>query len=293
MGKVEGEIIRCPYHGFEYNQQGRCTLVPSQSTIVPQLAVRSFPLVEVGPYIWIWPGEGEGDMSLLPDQTAIGITRPGWRITPFFMMEMECNFEILHENLLDTSHISFLHAGLIDSGPIAEAKFKISQTETTVRISRDVIERPTPAMAATFHLEPGKAVQRTLITEAIAPNLSVITNIFTFPDQPDRPAHILISPQGVTPANDRKCLNFLVLSSSYQDEQPAEAVPALWHLFGQDQAVLGQVQRRFDEEGGWDLPEISVRADSAALNFRRKMAAMVEEERAARSLVRAGTERAA
>jgi len=34
----------------------------------------------------------------------------------------------------------------------------------------------------------------------------------------------------------------------------------------------------FDEEG-WDLPEISVRADAAALNFRKKMAALVEEER--------------
>jgi Vanillate O-demethylase oxygenase C-terminal domain len=182
---------------------------------------------------------------------------------------------------------------MIDSGPIAEAKFKVSQTDTTVRISRDVIEHPTPQMAATFHLEPGKAVQRTLITEAIAPSLSVITNIFTFPDQPERPAHILISPQGVTPANDRKCLNFLVLSSSYQDEQPPQAWDALWHLFGQDKVVLEQVQRRFDEPGGWELPEISVKADSAALNFRRKMATMAEEERSARSLLRASAERAA
>ena len=46
----------------------------------------------------------------------------------------------------------------------------------------------------------------------------------------------------------------------------------------QDKVVLEAVQKRFDEEG-WDLPEISVRADAAALNFRKKMAALVEEER--------------
>ena len=123
-----------------------------------------------------------------------------------------------------------------------------------------MIEEPTPSMAAVFHLEAGKPVQRTLITEALAPNLSVITNIFTFPDQPDRPEHVLITPQGVTPANDRKCLNFLVFASSYSDEQPPQAIPALWHLFGQDQTVLNQVQKIFDE-GGWDQPqERAVRA---------------------------------
>ena len=140
MGEVAGGNIRCPYHGFEFSRTGECVLVPSQSTINPQLRVRSYPLIEIGPYVWIWPGEEEADLSLLPDQEAIGITREGWRITPFFMMEFDCNYELLHENLLDTSHISFLHAGLIDSGAIAQAEVNTTYGDKSVRIGRDVIE---------------------------------------------------------------------------------------------------------------------------------------------------------
>jgi len=82
----------------------------------------------------------------------------------------------------------------------------------------------------------------------------------------------------VTPSGKNCCLNFMAVSSSYPDEQPADAFPHLLKLFEQDKVVLEAVQKRFDEEG-WNLPEISVRADAAALNFRKKMAALVEEER--------------
>src|SRR3546814_13533756 len=123
------------------------------------------------------------------------------------MMEFDCNYELLHENLLDTSHISFLHAGLIDSGAIAQAEVNTTYGDKSVRIGRDVIEKPTEAMAAVFHLEPGKPVQRTLIKEAPAPSLSVISNIFPFPDKPDRPAPLPITTHGVPPANEPKNLN--------------------------------------------------------------------------------------
>ena len=281
MGTVQGNGIRCAYHGFEFGKTGACTHIPSQSTIVEQLAVRSYPLVEVAPYIWIWMGLPlERDDSLLPDMHELGLTRPGYKVTPFFVVEMGCNFELLHENLLDTSHITFLHAGMIDGGTMAQADFQTSYKGGRVHISRQLIETPTAAMARTFHLKggPGKPVKRTLITDAIPPHLSVITNIFTYPDEPDAPPHILINPQGVTPSGKNCCLNFMAVSSSYPDEQPADAFPHLLKLFEQDKVVLEAVQKRFDEEG-WDLPEISVRADAAALNFRKKMAALVEEER--------------
>jgi len=69
----------------------------------------------------------------------------------------------------------------------------------------------------------------------------------------------------------------MAVSSSYPDEQPADAFPHLLKLFEQDKVVLEAVQKRFDEEG-WDLPEISVRADAAALNFARKWQPWSKEE---------------
>jgi phenylpropionate dioxygenase-like ring-hydroxylating dioxygenase large terminal subunit len=281
MGTVDGNIIRCAYHGFEYGKTGACTHIPSQNTIAEQMAVRSYPLYEVGSYLWIWMGlPSERDDSLLPDMFELGLTRPGYKVTPLFVMEINCNFQLLHENLLDTSHITFLHPGMIDGGNMAKTSFTTSYKNGRVTISRDITETPTAMMARTFHLKHAdtKPVRRRLITDAIPPHLSVITNIFTYPDEPDAPEHVLINPQGVTPSGKNRCFNFMVVSSSYQDEQPQDVIPHLQKLVAQDKVVLEAVQKRFDEEG-WNLPEVSIRADAAAVNFRIKMAAMVEEER--------------
>jgi nitrite reductase/ring-hydroxylating ferredoxin subunit len=281
MGEVLGDSLRCAYHGFEFSKAGVCTRVPSQDTIVPQLVVRSYPLKEVGPYIWIWMGDpAHPDESLFPDQFELGLDRPGYKITPYFVMEMGCNAQLLHENLLDTSHITFLHTGMIDGGSMAQAKFKSSYEGGRVRMTRELVEAPTVAMARTFQLPRGTApLHRTLITDAIPPNLSVITNIFYYEDDPQAPKHILINPQGVTPSGHNRCFNFMAVSSSYPDEQPAESYPFIWKLFEQDKVVLEAIQARYDAEG-WDLPEVSVRADAAALNYRRKMVEMIEKERA-------------
>jgi len=279
MGTIQDDVIRCAYHGIEFGRTGSCHRVPSQLRILPQLAVQSYPLREIGPYIWIWMGDpAEPDESLLPDQFALGITRPGWRVTPMFVMEMGCNYQLLHENLLDVSHISFLHPGLLDTGSMAATSFKASYQGGRVRISRDLNETPNDMMARTFSLTAGKPVRRTLITEAIPPQLSVITNIFIDPENPDAPPHIIIGPQGVTPSGNNRCLNFLVHCTSYPDEQPVDAASHIWKFFEQDKVVLEAIQKRFDEEG-WDLPEVSVMADTAALKFRLKMVEMVEAER--------------
>jgi len=278
MGVIKDDVIRCAYHGFEFGKTGVCHRVPSQSRIDSQLAVRSYPLREIGPYIWIWMGDpAQADESLLPDQFELGITRPGWRITPILVMEMGCNYQLLHENLLDVSHISFLHTGLLDSGSMAAAPFKANYTGGRVRISRDLDETPNDTMAKTFSLPAGKPVRRTLITEAIPPQLSVITNIFVDPEKPGASPHIIIGPQGVTPSGKNRCLNFLVHCTSYPDEQPEDAPSHIRKLFNQDRVVLEAIQKRFDEEG-WDSPEVSVMADSAALNFRLKMVKLVEAE---------------
>src|SRR5258705_490832 len=147
MGTVQGNGIRCAYHGFEFGKAGICTHIPSQTTIVDQLAVRSYPLFEVGSYIWFWMGlPAERDDSLLPDMYALGLTRPGYRVTPLFVMEIGCNFQMLHENLLDTSHITFLHPGMIDGGNMATASFNTSYKNGRVTISRDITETPTAPM---------------------------------------------------------------------------------------------------------------------------------------------------
>lgn len=107
MGHVEGDQIRCRYHGMGFDGVGQCVHSPFAP---PPKAMRipSFPVVEQDTLIWLWTGD-----PALADPAAIP------RL-PFFEMPnvrtvqnttyLDAPYEMLMDNLIDLSHASFLHA---------------------------------------------------------------------------------------------------------------------------------------------------------------------------------------
>ena len=57
LGRLVGDAIECPYHGITFGPDGNCVKIPSQKTVSEDCKVRSYPLVETGPFIWIWMGD--------------------------------------------------------------------------------------------------------------------------------------------------------------------------------------------------------------------------------------------
>src|SRR5439155_14150388 len=57
MGKVEGNRLRCGYHGLKFNSSGLCIEIPGQVNVPPQARVRAFPTVERFNWLWIWMGD--------------------------------------------------------------------------------------------------------------------------------------------------------------------------------------------------------------------------------------------
>ena len=75
MGRIEGDDIRCMYHGMKFDPSGKCIQIPGQDMIPPKLGVRSYPVVERYNLIWIWMGETEkADPNLIVDHPPA--TRP-------------------------------------------------------------------------------------------------------------------------------------------------------------------------------------------------------------------------
>src|SRR6266446_7837832 len=54
MGRIEGDDIRCMYHGMKFEPGGKCIQIPGQDMIPPKLGVRSYPVIERYNLIWIW-----------------------------------------------------------------------------------------------------------------------------------------------------------------------------------------------------------------------------------------------
>jgi phenylpropionate dioxygenase-like ring-hydroxylating dioxygenase large terminal subunit len=279
-GTLEGDAVRCMYHGMMFGADGRCREVPSLGAAPPPrgLAVRSYPVVERWKWIWIWMGDpAQANPSLIPSDETMGLDRPGFTASTRFMCEMKANYELLHENLLDTTHVTFLHPGGFDGGNAAAAAFNVEFFDQSVRLTREIEEDRSPFVNRFFGTT-GVAYHRLLITETFPPNLNVITNVVTDKVDPTR-VRMSVSPFPVTPGGPALCYQFAATSLNFPWDVAAEN-PAFWKLFCQDRDVLEKIQKVFEEEGP-DLPEFSVRADQAAVWCRRKIFEMVRAEQPA------------
>jgi phenylpropionate dioxygenase-like ring-hydroxylating dioxygenase large terminal subunit len=151
LGRVEGDRLRCGYHGLEFDALGECVRVPGQTRIPPGARVRSYPTVEQDGIVWIWTGDTTRVQGQLPHAFPWHV-EPGWAWRPQHTL-MQCNYMLLSDNLLDLTHVGFVHGATLggDTGDHAAAKLAIKRTDDSVRVARvmrDTIPGP-------FHVRAG------------------------------------------------------------------------------------------------------------------------------------------
>lgn len=119
LGSVEMGNLVCPYHGYTYDREGRCVHVPGSDRTSSRARLRRFPVVEMGPFIWIWMGNPDrADTALLPDLAELGLSGSGegFAVTYGKILPMKARPAILMDNLFDLSHIGFIHKETIPGG---------------------------------------------------------------------------------------------------------------------------------------------------------------------------------
>ena len=112
-GVVEGERIRCGYHGWTYDASGKCVDVPylGKRDVLPN-GVRSYPCREAYDFIFIFTGDpAKADDSRFPQIPSW--TDPHYK-TRTLDRQVGCHYSFMHENLLDMNH-QFLHRSLMGS----------------------------------------------------------------------------------------------------------------------------------------------------------------------------------
>lgn len=114
-GHVDGEVIRCPYHGLEFHPTGACARIPGQDRIPAAADVRAYPVCERDEFIWIWMGEPDkADTKLIMRNPEHG--DPAWRWRPY-TMHVKSNWQLLVDNILDLTHVAYIHANTIGGNP--------------------------------------------------------------------------------------------------------------------------------------------------------------------------------
>ena len=75
LGRIEGDDLRCMYHGLRFGPDGVCVEVPGSTRVPPRLAARGFPVVERSSWVWVGPGDpAKADPAPVPE--AFGLDNP-------------------------------------------------------------------------------------------------------------------------------------------------------------------------------------------------------------------------
>lgn len=122
QGVVVGDSLECNYHGFQFDgRSGACTKAPFQNAPPARFRQRIYPTAEHGGLIWIWPGDPAlADKDLLPPLEKAGLS-DDWAVVFGQTILANGRAQLLVENLLDLTHIEYLHAtaltakGMMDS----------------------------------------------------------------------------------------------------------------------------------------------------------------------------------
>jgi len=135
LGRCEGDRLRCMYHGLLFDPDGSVVEIPGQPTIPPRARVKRYPVVIRHDWVWIWMGEPEAaDPGLIPP--AVG-TESADHILGRGSLDYAAEARLINDNLLDFSHLSYVHANSFGTGPqFAQSLPTITPLARGVRFER-------------------------------------------------------------------------------------------------------------------------------------------------------------
>ena len=157
MGSLKQDTIMCQYHGLAFDCTGRCVDNPHGDGRIPAAAkVRAYPLAESQGMVWIWMGDGAADLAKLPNYEVLQ-QREGFTTSRGYL-QIAANYELMAENLLDLSHITYLHDGYLGSPEQRGADQVLEEKDGTLICRRWMPNISVPRIFDMIYRRDGKPV---------------------------------------------------------------------------------------------------------------------------------------
>lgn len=150
----EGGTLQCPYHGLQFDATGACVANP-HGRVPPLASVRSFAAVEKHTMVWVWIGDRPADESLIPDY---GVLDGAFEVTRRDTIRLAVNYRLMTDNLLDLSHVSFLHPGILGHEGMVTGHIEVQQHGGTVIVNRSTPNVKPPGMFDMMYRRDGQPV---------------------------------------------------------------------------------------------------------------------------------------
>lgn len=106
-GRVEGDALRCPYHGWLYDKTGQCVAQPAEpegSGFKDKIKLKSYPTQELSGIVYGYMGTAPAPLMPLYD-----VLRRDDGVKTVHVQNINSNWLNHVENILDTAHLTWLH----------------------------------------------------------------------------------------------------------------------------------------------------------------------------------------
>jgi phenylpropionate dioxygenase-like ring-hydroxylating dioxygenase large terminal subunit len=276
-GRLVGDDIECGYHGFTFGCDGVCTRVPAQDLIPKRTAVRSFPLLEKDGWIWIWTGAADrADAALVPDTH--WMTDPDWA-TVTHSFPFACRADLIHDNLLDLTHESFIHLSTVGDD-------YIYRHGITVVVDGDVVsaDRLMPGVAAPPLYASTMGLtglwDRFHCTEFHAPSFHALHSGITGEGRPREEGYLIKVMNGITPIDAHSSHYYYAFSRNFgvDDQSATEALVGGLRTVLQEDAdalALQEIGLQTRPPGEFD---VLIAQDAGVAKARKVMQRLLREE---------------
>lgn len=282
LGRIKGDTVECGYHGLTFNAAGECVHMPCSDRIPKNARVRSYPLVSRYGLLWIWMGPAHL-------ANADGIFQvahwgdPQWGMTDGDAMTVDCNYLYMTDNLLDPSHVAWVHPSSFGNAACEATPVEVMASERGMIASRWMRGADVAPLYVPFVRFQGPC-DRLQHYEVHFPSHSLVKAVFVpagfAGDDAERHAQAFImdSYNFLTPVDAAHTRYFwFQLRNVFPDDAQVSQRMAdgVRGAFEEDRVILNAVQKNFARS---QTPHIDIAIDSAPLRFRRRLRQLIEAE---------------
>jgi phenylpropionate dioxygenase-like ring-hydroxylating dioxygenase large terminal subunit len=149
FGRNEECGIRCAYHGWKFDVDGRCVdlpTMPPESRLRDKVGITAYPTREWGDLVWAYLGPRDAGLPALPD-IEFALVPPSHRFVSKKLQQ--CNWAQACEGAIDTAHFSFLHMPVWSASDAVDAT--VSRSSVDVERTRWMRDDPRPEFTVVPH----------------------------------------------------------------------------------------------------------------------------------------------
>jgi phenylpropionate dioxygenase-like ring-hydroxylating dioxygenase large terminal subunit len=262
LGWVADDRIVCPYHGWRYNAEGKCTLIPQQASpnIPAKACVKAFRCLERYGLIWVClrpePAYALPELPELENgQFKIVNTGP-------FAWNADASRQI--ENFTDFGHFPWVHPGLL--GDVSRPLVPEYSVETRGHVLHYQIVRPEAANSDDFPVFANDSTEQPMRRSRYELHLPY-TLALRLGWGGSKGMVYFFAVQPLTP---NQCAGYCIIGRNYDLDQPDSVLQEFENvIFGQDKTI---VESQRPDQVPFDLAaELHLKFDAVAIAYRRAM----------------------